>query len=156
MARRGSSEGPVADYPACERLQNGSPTSSIQPSVEFLKAVPFTGLRIDPNTPLRPDIVATNAGNVAFVIDTKWKRLKEQANRDGIATSDVYQMYAYSTQYESPEVLLLYPHHSELGAWKPRRAEYWVNGIQGLHSGGQKVSVATVNLQNLGDVPEAA
>lgn len=103
---------------------------------------------------LRPDIVATNAGNVAFVIDTKWKRLKEQANRDGIATSDIYQMYAYSTQYESPEVLLLYPHHSELGAWKPRRAEYWVNGIQGLHSGGQKVSVATVNLQNLGDVPE--
>ena len=62
-------------------------------------------------------------------------------------------MYAYSTQYRSPEVLLLYPHHSELGDWKLRRAEYWVNGIHGINSGTQKVSVATVSLQNLSDVP---
>jgi len=102
---------------------------------------------------LRPDIVATNGETVAFVIDTKWKRLNEHANRDGISTSDVYQMYAYSTQYRSPEVLLLYPHHSELGGWTPRRAEYWVNGSHGMNSVAQKVSVATVSLQNLSDVP---
>ena len=77
---------------------------------------------------LRPDIIASHAEKIAFIIDTKWKRLKEAAYRDGVAASDVYQMFAYSTQYESPDVTLLYPHHADLGEWQPRRAEYWLRG----------------------------
>ena len=38
---------------------------------------------------LRPDIVAAHGGSIAFVIDTKWKKLNEKASRDGIVTSDV-------------------------------------------------------------------
>ena len=102
---------------------------------------------------LRPDIVASDAGNIKFIIDTKWKRLKETANREGVATADVYQMFAYSTQYASPDVTLLYPHHSDLGKWEPKRAEYWLKGTREL--GGQvtqRICVATVDLRDLGSV----
>ena len=102
---------------------------------------------------LRPDIVASDAGNIKFIIDTKWKRLKEAGNREGVATSDVYQMYAYSTRYASPDVTLLYPHHAELGIWEPKRAEYWLKGAS--ESGDQltqRISVATVDLRDLNSV----
>ena len=102
---------------------------------------------------LKPDIVASNAGEIAFIIDTKWKRLKEQSYREGVTSSDVYQMYAYSTQYASPEVFLLYPHHSELGEWKNRRAEYWVNGVDGKQGLNQRVCVSTLDLRDLSLVP---
>lgn len=102
---------------------------------------------------LKPDIVASNDGVIAFIIDTKWKRLKEQATREGVTVTDVYQMYAYSTQYASPDVLLLYPHHPELGDWKPRRAEYWVNGPDGVRAMTQRICVSTIDLQDLRSVP---
>jgi len=102
---------------------------------------------------LKPDIVASNAGEIAFIIDTKWKRLKELAYREGVTSTDVYQMYAYSTQYASPHVLLLYPHHSELGELKARRAEYWVNGIDGERALNQRVCVSTLDLRDLRSVP---
>ena len=101
---------------------------------------------------LKPDIVASNAGKIAFIVDTKWKRLKEQSYREGVASTDVYQMYAYSTQYASPDVLLLYPHHSELGEWKPRRAEYWVHGADGTLGLNQRVCVSTIDLRDLNSV----
>lgn len=103
---------------------------------------------------LKPDIVASSAGEIAFIIDTKWKRLKEQAYREGVTSTDVYQMYAYSTQYASPEVLLLYPHHSELGEWKARRAEYWVHGVGGRLDLTQRVCVSSLDLRDLRTVPE--
>lgn len=102
---------------------------------------------------LKPDIVASNAGKIAFIVDTKWKRLKEQSYREGVASADVYQMYAYSTQYASPDVMLLYPHHSELGEWKPRRAEYWVHGVDGAFGLNQRVCVSTIDLRDLTSVP---
>jgi hypothetical protein len=76
---------------------------------------------------LRPDIVVSDGGQVRFVVDKKWKRLKPADFRDGVASADVYQMYAYSSRYAAPEVVLLYPHHAELGEWKARRAEYWLD-----------------------------
>ncbi|WP_366915029.1 hypothetical protein [Polaromonas sp.] len=108
---------------------------------------------------MKPDILASKAGQIAFIVDTKWKRLKEQGYREGVTSTDVYQMYAYSTQYASPEVLLLYPHHSELGEWRPRRAEYWVNGVDGVDgvdcelSLNQRVCVSTIDLRDLNSVP---
>jgi 5-methylcytosine-specific restriction enzyme subunit McrC len=102
---------------------------------------------------LKPDIVASKDGEIAFIIDTKWKRLKEQAYREGITSTDVYQMYAYSTQYASPAVFLLYPHHSELGEWKSRRAQYWVHGVDGSPGLNQRVCVSSLDLRDLRKVP---
>ncbi|NDP62952.1 hypothetical protein [Polaromonas sp.] len=102
---------------------------------------------------LKPDIVARKGGKIAFIIDTKWKRLKEESYREGVTSTDVYQMYAYSTQYASPDVLLLYPHHSELGEWTPRRAEYWVHGADGALGLNQRICVSTIELQNLNLIP---
>lgn len=108
----------------------------------------------NPAFELRPDIVASHAGQTAFIIDTKWKRLKEDAYREGITSADVYQMFAYATQYSSPDVVLLFPHHVKLGNWKPKRAEYWLNGVR--ESGDsplQRISVSTIDLRNLNTVP---
>lgn len=102
---------------------------------------------------LKPDIVISSAGEITFIVDTKWKRLNEQAYREGVTSTDVYQMYAYSTQYASPDVLLLYPHHSELGEWKPRRAEYWVHGVDGSLDLNQRVCVSSLDLRDLNTVP---
>lgn len=66
------------------------------------------------NTPrnqfaLRPDIVITK-GDRTIIMDTKWKSLvnNEKANY-GISQGDMYQMYAYSKKYDTPEIWLLYP-----------------------------------------------
>lgn len=103
---------------------------------------------------LRPDIVASQDGRIAFIIDTKWKRLKEAAYREGVSSPDVYQMFAYATQYTSPDVTLLYPHHVGLGDWEPKRAEYWLNA--GTETGAlldQSISVSTIDLRDLSSVP---
>jgi 5-methylcytosine-specific restriction enzyme subunit McrC len=102
---------------------------------------------------LKPDIVARGDDGIAFIIDTKLKSLKEQAYREGVTSTDVYQMYAYSTQYASPDVFLLYPHHRDLGEWKPRRAEYWVHGVGGTFDLNQRVCVSSLDLQDLKTVP---
>jgi 5-methylcytosine-specific restriction enzyme subunit McrC len=102
---------------------------------------------------LKPDIVARGDDGIAFIIDTKWKRLKDQVYREGVASADVYQMYAYSTQYAAPDVILLYPHHPDLGPWRPRRAEYWVNGVKGNQDLNQRVCVSSLDLQDLKTIP---
>ncbi len=62
---------------------------------------------------LRPDILAENAaGQTQWILDTKWKRLKPKAHdsKNGVSTSDIYQMFAYSQRYESRDNILLYPY----------------------------------------------
>lgn len=108
----------------------------------------------NPAFELRPDIVASHEGQVAFIIDTKWKRLKEAVYREGVTSADVYQMFAYATQYTSPDVMLLFPHHSKLGTWEPKRAEYWLNGVgESCETPRQRISVSTIDLRNLKTVP---
>lgn len=46
---------------------------------------------------LRPDIVMRN-GKEVFILDTKWKLIKEQKD---ISQADMYQMYAYHKKYEA-------------------------------------------------------
>ncbi len=49
-------------------------------------------------------------------MDTKWKRLIDDPYANyGIAQSDMYQMYAYAKEYETPEIYLLYPRNNEMG-----------------------------------------
>ena len=58
---------------------------------------------------LRPDIVITNDER-CIVLDTKWKELSDNYGYNyGISQSDMYQMYAYSKKYKTPEIWLLYP-----------------------------------------------
>ena len=63
---------------------------------------------------LKPDIVLRK-GERVIVLDTKWKRLvNNQKSNYGISQSDMYQMYAYSKKYNTPEVWLLYPLNEQM------------------------------------------
>jgi 5-methylcytosine-specific restriction enzyme subunit McrC len=102
---------------------------------------------------LRPDVVVSRGSEVLAVVDTKWKRLKLAATREGVSSGDAYQMHAYATQYGAPEVMLLYPHHSELGHWKARRAEYSFRELGvAPATGARKVCVGTVDLSDIDGV----
>lgn len=53
-------------------------------------------------------------------MDTKWKRLVDNERKNyGIAQGDMYQMYAYSKKYKTPEVWLLYPINAEMRGHDP-------------------------------------
>jgi 5-methylcytosine-specific restriction enzyme subunit McrC len=101
---------------------------------------------------LKPDIVAFEDDGHPVVIDTKWKRLKQSGTREAISTSDLYQMFAYSRQYQANHVILLYPHHKELGEWKSRRNSYVFenHSEDGLE---QMLSVSSIELVDLKLVP---
>jgi len=59
---------------------------------------------------LKPDIVI-NHQSKTIIADTKWKILSEEKNYNGVAQSDMYQLYAYGTKYEKCEnMYLIYPY----------------------------------------------
>ena len=64
---------------------------------------------------LRPDIVITRDDGSTIILDTKWKILTDQPSINyGISQADMYQMYAYSKKYRTPEVWLIYPVNPEM------------------------------------------
>lgn len=64
---------------------------------------------------LRPDIVITRTDGSHVVLDTKWKSLIDNSRINyGISQADMYQMYAYSKKYCTPEIWLLYPVNPEM------------------------------------------
>ena len=69
---------------------------------------------------LNPDIVLRRAGNDAselVIADTKWKLLCDDPSVNyGIATGDMYQMYAYQKRYRAKTILLVYPLPGDLGS----------------------------------------
>ncbi len=69
---------------------------------------------------LKPDIVLRRAGNGTagiVIADTKWKLLCDDPSVNyGIATGDMYQMYAYQKRYRAKTILLVYPLHDALGS----------------------------------------
>lgn len=77
-----------------------------------------------------PDIVVRDeTGAAVLVIDTKWKRISPRIDnkRQGVSQADIYQMMAYGRLYHCPELMLLYPHHGELGG-EGETGRYTVNG----------------------------
>jgi len=52
---------------------------------------------------LKPDIVTKDC-----IIDTKYKKVN---SKDDLSTNDKYQMFAYGTNFEVKETMLLYPKH---------------------------------------------
>ena len=67
---------------------------------------------------LRPDLVVKNAfseKHKVVIMDTKWKRLnRNSASNYGISQVDMYQMYAYSKKYHTPDIWLIYPISDEV------------------------------------------
>lgn len=78
----------------------------------------------------KPDILIWKAGQVAHVIDTKWKRISARIDdpKQGVSQSDVYQMMAYAHLYKAPKLTLLYPHHDGLGANEGVQAQFRITG----------------------------
>jgi len=57
---------------------------------------------------LKPDIVINDG---VIIADTKWKLLSEEKAYNGVAQSDMYQLYAYGTKYENcKKMYLVYPY----------------------------------------------
>ena len=69
---------------------------------------------------MKPDIALMRDGDVAFVLDAKWKRIEDP--KGDIAQSDVYQLYSYGRKYGCPAVALLYPKTAQFNA--PLRYEF--------------------------------
>ena len=67
---------------------------------------------------LRPDIVVSNANDEqhsVVIMDTKWKRLNSNPSTNyGISQADMYQMYAYSKKYHTPNIWLIYPWNDDI------------------------------------------
>jgi 5-methylcytosine-specific restriction enzyme subunit McrC len=78
----------------------------------------------------KPDILIWRAGQVAHVIDTKWKRISDRIDdpKQGVSQADVYQMMAYAHLYKAPRLTLLYPHHAGLGNDEGIHARFRVTG----------------------------
>lgn len=104
---------------------------------------------------MKPDVVGHLNSKTAWILDTKWKQLAMEEAKDGVAQSDLYQMYAYANCYGCPDVVLLYPHHKELGPVAGIRGNYLLNPwlLEVSNMEGRRVRVATINLENLKTVP---
>lgn len=64
---------------------------------------------------LRPDLVVTRPNGQKIIMDTKWKRLNSNQDANyGISQADMYQMFAYSKKYQTPDIWLLYPMTEEM------------------------------------------
>ncbi|KAA8605492.1 restriction endonuclease [Salipiger aestuarii] len=64
----------------------------------------------------KPDLIIRQGDRTVLVIDTKWKRMAARIDdpKQGVSQADVYQLMAYSQLYQCQNVMLLYPHHSDL------------------------------------------
>lgn len=103
---------------------------------------------------MKPDIVGVIEGRYEWIVDTKWKMLSQAEWREGVAQSDLYQMYAYASCYNCPEVILLYPHHLELGSESGMRQSFELNPWASSSATKKFVRVASVDLRNLATIPQ--
>lgn len=114
---------------------------------------------------MKPDVVGQVDGKIAWIIDTKWKQLAKTNSRDSKSTelkdvvsqADFYQMYAYANSYDSPDVILLYPHYKDdMGLSAGVRGSYLLNPwIQEANDKERKrIKVAIIALSDLKTVPE--
>ena len=101
---------------------------------------------------LKPDIVLkrmVNDKEQTIVMDTKWKRLINNESKNyGISQSDMYQMYAYSKKYDSPDVWLLYPKTEDLPLVQDGKPVYPVFQESG-NGDGAKIHIFFVDLQDI-------
>lgn len=98
---------------AFRRYQNAYEVRAQRPQCPFAKRVALaTGndpatLESTPAFTMKPDISLLRRDNVCFVLDAKWKVIKDP--KQDIAQSDVYQLYSYGRKYGCRTVALIYP-----------------------------------------------
>jgi len=94
-----------------------------------------------------PDVVGVNADkSIKWIIDTKWKLLDESKRRN-VSQADIYQMIGYAHCYDCNDVVLLYPHHTEVGNDHGHQAGYTI--LIDQKSSEKSIRVATVCLKDL-------
>jgi len=100
----------------------------------------------EPRFMTKPDIVIHGGDRPVMVIDTKWKRLAGQIDdqKRGVSQSDVYQTMAYAQIYRVKHLMLLYPHHAELGKDDGLVCDYRITGAEEV-----RLSIATISLIDL-------
>ena len=98
----------------------------------------------------KPDIVIHLDGRPIMIVDTKWKRLSRLVDdgKHGVSQSDVYQMMAYAQIYGVRELMLLYPHHGELGVEEGILSENKIVGTENSW-----LRIGTISLNDLDNVP---
>ena len=96
----------------------------------------------------KPDILIWRAGQVAHVIDTKWKRISSRIDdrKQGVSQGDVYQMMAYAQLYGAPRLTLLYPHHPGLGRKEFIHARHQITGHETI------LETASIDVANGDDI----
>ena len=72
---------------------------------------------------LRPDIILNYKDNKKIIIDTKYKKLINEKNKNyWVSSSDIYQMFMYWMRYfennEDKNIILLYPEYFEKIEWE--------------------------------------
>jgi 5-methylcytosine-specific restriction enzyme subunit McrC len=73
-------------------------------------AMVHSGAIIEPSYLLRPDLLLMHAKRVLVIADTKWKRMEfDRKGRPSPAEADIYQLHAYASAYQCPELALIYP-----------------------------------------------
>lgn len=118
------------------------------------KHLAFDSNNLRPVFAMKPDVVGILGGSVAWILDTKWKPLSLQKSKEGVQQDDLYQMYAYANCYDCPDVVLLYPHHQELGREAGVRSNFALNPWFGAPVQlCRQVRIATVELSKLNTVP---
>lgn len=104
---------------------------------------------------MKPDVVGKLGAKVAWILDTKWKPLSLQKSKEGVQQDDLYQMYAYANCYDCSDVVLLYPHHQELGGVAGVRSSFGLNPlVRAAEQPVRQVRIATVDLSELGAVQQ--
>lgn len=80
----------------------------------------------------KPDILLKRGQSVEMIIDTKWKRVSPQLDdpKRGVSQSDIYQMIAYGQLYGCASLLLLYPHHRDVGSEPGPLASHRITGTE--------------------------
>ncbi|SAK99832.1 McrBC 5-methylcytosine restriction system component-like protein [Caballeronia calidae] len=104
---------------------------------------------------MKPDLVATDGATARLIVDTKWKRLSPEESKEGVAQSDLYQMYAYAHCYDCATILLLYPHDVQLGVEPGIRRRFRLNSTAHRTDVGARamLGIATIDLKDLRTVP---
>lgn len=97
----------------------------------------------------RPDIVVSKNGKPLLIVDTKWKRLKGAIDdpKRGVGQADVYQMMAYAHVYGCNRLMLLYPHHADIGSDEGVLSTHGIVGTKDT-----RLSIASVALSDFGSL----
>ena len=103
---------------------------------------------------LKPDITVWKERSITCVLDTKWKRLDPGKKNLGVSPTDVYQMFAYAKQYACPDVVLVYPWHSELGSIHRTYRIAPPADISPSHQQQPRIHVVTIDLSDPGTLPQ--